>query len=78
MKISKGHLKKDGFLYLSTATDLMRLMVSHVTMCSSWAEKEASPIRPGMKRGWADWLEMAEGPQGNVVCIRSAYYLSPC
>lgn len=42
--------KKDGFRYLSTATNLMQLMVLHVTMCSSWAEKGASPIRTGMKK----------------------------
>lgn len=76
-KSQKVIWKKTVFFTFSTATDLMQLMVSHVTTCSSWAKREASPIRLGMKRGWTKWLELAKGPQGNVVSQVSLLPLSP-
>ena len=51
----------------------MQLMVCYVATGSGWAEREAAPIRLGMK-------EAADGGRGrgNSVHIRSADYLSPC
>lgn len=77
MKTSKGHWEKDCFLYLMTAADLMQLMVSYVTTCSGRAEKEACPIKVGMKRG-SGVTGGGRRSRGNAVSIRSAYYLSPC